>query len=957
METKKGQAKWSFAILLLILVLSLACDGYGDSTAPRPSPAKWRVVPITLGTTSIKMASVAALDAGGDYPVAYYFECTNHGEANSTWQTDANYTATGLTPSTMYTFKAMARDSAGNMTTWTMYTRSATTDACSTPPVLRLDLNNTIDNNEPNTQVGFLPFSIATSGNEVNGITIDLGGNITSARRDDPCGAWDRYGGTPTLPGDPCYYSPRAGERIYRDFVYGVSPSGATVTLWGLGANRDCNIMIWAWDSNSTGGPNRVAKWYANGTYLFDANFTGDPPYQIRYDNQGTFSSDDFWKWAFKGRATSDSFGRIVLTSTRGPSSPADQPFAFVNALQVEPNAMISCCQVLYAHRPVPFDGTENVPVNTLLKWRNGEGVVKHDLYLDPNFNDVNTADRTSPVVDKDLNVDVNGTYDPYTALGFLKLDTTYYWRVDENTPPNMYEGEVWSFTTCPNSLVDNFNRQYGASPPNRLRDTWKDNLTQSSPVTRAQVLPKLDPNHGGPPYQSMEYWYRDNLSPYYSEARADIGTGAGKLNIDPDWLGMDAKALVLWFYGKPTNDANEKMYVKLTDGSSNVAQVLYDGDMNDIREPVWHEWNIDLQDFVEANNVNLTDVNKITIGFGDGAGRGQGTVYFEDIQLYATRCILSKRSADFAWVDYAPLDAYGNPGGDCAVDYQELAIMAEDWLEIWTPWWQQPPPPNLVVYWPMNEGDGNRVYPDPCNPLYTGTFSATGVSWVTPGQNDSNAALHFDGSQGGRVSCGNENPSEGTNAITLSVWVKWGGRRIWDHYLCSMSQGVISKRVGWDDATMMWMLQVDTNGTHGGFGLRQREDAVYSPNDLMMQYVGRWVHLAATFDGTTARLYFNGEEAASGPFSFSAGTDAGLTIGNSIDEVGWPDSPETFYGDIDEVRIYNRALDANEIAYLAQRKPLIDLYSAGLWWPVVIDFKDFAVLADQWLREELWPR
>src|SRR4030042_3356776 len=142
-------------LISFVLVLSMAYNSYGDAVAPRPSPLWWRVVPYTQGPTSIKMAAVGALDAAGDNPVQYLFECQNIGAASSTWQTDANYTATGLTPKTTYQFRARARDSALNMTAWTSSSRAATTDACSIPPVLRLDMNWDPKNNEPNPQFGF----------------------------------------------------------------------------------------------------------------------------------------------------------------------------------------------------------------------------------------------------------------------------------------------------------------------------------------------------------------------------------------------------------------------------------------------------------------------------------------------------------------------------------------------------------------------------------------------------------------------------------------------------------------------------------------------------------------------------------------------------------------------------------------------------------------------------------
>ena len=71
----------------------------------------------------------------------------------------------------------------------------------------------------------------------------------------------------------------------------------------------------------------------------------------------------------------------------------------------------------------------------------------------------------------------------------------------------------------------------------------------------------------------------------------------------------------------------------------------------------------------------------------------------------------------------------------------------------------------------------------------------------------------------------------------------------------------------------------------------------------------GQWAHLAATYDGTTQRLYVNGSEVAHRRISgFIETSDGVLRIGgNSI----WG---EYFKGYIDEVRIYNRALSSSEI-------------------------------------------
>jgi len=119
-------------------------------------------------------------------------------------------------------------------------------------------------------------------------------------------------------------------------------------------------------------------------------------------------------------------------------------------------------------------------------------------------------------------------------------------------------------------------------------------------------------------------------------------------------------------------------MWVELGDTDGNSEKVAYGDnpgeDINDIKDPSWHEWNIDLQDFSD-DGVNLADVNTIAIGVGTVDATepgGSGTVYFDDIRVCKRRCFLANRDADFATVDYI---------GDCMVDYKEVEFMAENWL------------------------------------------------------------------------------------------------------------------------------------------------------------------------------------------------------------------------------------------------------------------------------------
>jgi hypothetical protein len=187
-----------------------------------------------------------------------------------------------------------------------------------------------------------------------------------------------------------------------------------------------------------------------------------------------------------------------------------------------------------------------------------------------------------------------------------------------------------------------------------------------------------------------------------------------------------------------------------------------------------------------------------------------------------------------------------------------------------------------------------------------------------------------------------------------------------------SKGQGFLGKRGGWDEVSTIWTFWISANYNHtSAIGLGRYGYDLESPQGTMDPFIGRWVHVAVTYIGYVAIFYLNGTQVrfGSGSWSFSHGNDNGilLTIGNTTDEVGWSNGPSTFYGYLDEVRIYNRALEPNEIAYLADPTPL----DGHLWIPVpslaevyqaepegqrVINFRDFAMVANKWLEEELWP-
>jgi hypothetical protein len=98
-------------------------------------------------------------------------------------------------------------------------------------------------------------------------------------------------------------------------------------------------------------------------------------------------------------------------------------------------------------------------------------------------------------------------------------------------------------------------------------------------------------------------------------------------VNVEAQWTDQDI--------GMLSNEA-EPMYVTVGDGSGTTGMV-YHADPSASQIGDWTQWNIPLTD-LSSQGVDLTDVSKLVIGFGDNSDPqfgGSGLVYFDNIRLY----------------------------------------------------------------------------------------------------------------------------------------------------------------------------------------------------------------------------------------------------------------------------------------------------------------------------------
>jgi len=334
----------------------------------------------------------------------------------------------------------------------------------------------------------------------------------------------------------------------------------------------------------------------------------------------------------------------VLITSNPAPSGPPDaesgtlklgrhataaQYFTgtvdnvrvYNKALTVEEIKLAMRGDPLVAWGPNPANGsTVYIRDATPLSWSPGDNASQHDVYFGTDKGTVADADAS----------DTTGIYRGrqgvtiYTPPEVEWGGGPYYWRIDEyNTDATISKGNVCSFTVTDFIKIDDI-EDYNDYPPDEIFSTWidgwEDPMNGSLAGHPDPPFAETGNVHGGG--QSMPLYYDNNFM--YSEATMTLVSAR-------DWTEEGVGVLSLWFYGDAANAA-ERMYVNL-----NGIATVYHGNPDSALIDTWTEWRIDLQEFA-AQGVNLTNVNTISIGFGDKSSLqagGSGMVLFDDIRLY----------------------------------------------------------------------------------------------------------------------------------------------------------------------------------------------------------------------------------------------------------------------------------------------------------------------------------
>ena len=206
---------------------------------------------------------------------------------------------------------------------------------------------------------------------------------------------------------------------------------------------------------------------------------------------------------------------------------------------------------------------------------------------------------------------------------------------------------------------------------------------------------------------------------------------------------------------------------------------------------------------------------------------------------------------------------------------------------------------PTLVGHWKLDDATGTTAIDSSLRGNH-GTLTG-GPDWTS---GYLAGALAFDLAGSDRVLVPDAPSLDITDAITLTAWIKPEA---------AGTQYVIRKaQFGSTDG---YELSLSTTGKVFFRLNQQSQGDAWRINSASSYPVdgATWMHIAATYDGVTQRLYINGVEEASQAASITINTnDTDLSLGGQVD------GSRVIDGMIDDVRLYSSALDAAAIAELA---------------------------------------
>jgi hypothetical protein len=517
----------------------------------------------------------------------------------------------------------------------------------------------------------------------------------------------------------------------------------------------------------------------------------------------------------------------------------------------------------VHARQPVPASGSANVRPDAVVTWRSGREAGQHTVYVSDDVNAV--AEGTAPSVTSATN---SADLKPLD----LQMSQTYYWRVDEVNDaeaPSVWTGPVWNFDASTALVVEDFD-SYGNLSPDRPFQHWLDGYGYSAD----EFFPTAYNGNGTGAGIGHDIW--SPSSPYFGGALMETGSKIpGSIQSLP------------FYYNNTGGVASETQHTfavaqDWTVGGAMILSIPFRGTagntgslyvkINGVKVTYQRDTsNLALGGWLAFNidlssvNVNLQSVTTLAIGV-DGSG-ASGMLLIDDITLH--------REAG----------------------------------QVITP--TDPGTTGLFARYTF-DGNANDVSGTGRNGTLVGNAAVT--SDALRGQ-----VLSVDGIDG----CVDLGPAAGFNfsgSFSVCAWVN-----------------ITELTAGWGHAIMGnrgednlgWQLRRHSSTPNLTFTVRGTTGADDPQGTVdVAALTGEWIQVTGVYDMAAGlrSLYVNGmldvQIADSGvctPSTHKVYIGARANAGNTAPEA-------FFYGLIDDVRVYNRALSAGEVLSLAGGTSDIDV-------------------------------
>ena len=214
-----------------------------------------------------------------------------------------------------------------------------------------------------------------------------------------------------------------------------------------------------------------------------------------------------------------------------------------------------------------------------------------------------------------------------------------------------------------------------------------------------------------------------------------------------------------------------------------------------------------------------------------------------------------------------------------------------------------------LQAYYPF-DGNANDISGNSNNPVFNN------ASLTNDRFGNANRAYHFNGTNT-YMQVTNSASLNSVSTLSISAWVRPTG-----FYSGTCHGNAVVMKGNADHLPGNYFLRFDDgfyyNYTHCANPVNTSQECfngtlinIPAPGYLPKIQANEWYNVILTYDGTTAKLYVNCELKYSGPQNGVGFTNADDLFFGKLNNGSFP---YWFNGDVDDIRIYNRALNVDEV-------------------------------------------